>query len=684
METAARPERPAKRPITVSDMLGIRNIGSSERGEESRIFAISPERSHIAFFVTQADVAGNTICRALVSMPLQPGATPQVLDVGGQPIFEDVAVRGLQTDYGYPAEDIPVWSPDGQWLAYRKREEGVTELWRVRVDGTQAARVARLPADVAAVAWTSDGKRLIAAMFAEIAEAKERRDFEGLSGYRYDDRFVPYNDTIPSVEMSGRLDFVKVSPETGAVVPASADEARLVQTTALPTSDEELLRTARNPQNETLETRLRDPEQLFKRFDLWARLKNGRDIRCTAVQCSGSVFDPINRIWWSRDGRDALILRRDGWGASETALFRWSPHQSSFQKIFRTSDLLAGCEMVKEGLICGRESSGYPRRLVNIDTRSGESTVLWDPNPTFAKIEKGRVTRLHWRNEFGAENFGDLVVPPGRRNGEAIPLVVVQYNTRGFLRGGTGDEYPIWLFAQRGFAVLSVQKSRSYISQVPDSALSDWAVAHAQAYTEYKEQRNQVSSITAGVEKAISMGIADSERIGITGLSAGSSTAIYALLNTSMFSAAALSSMGIDPDSMVYGGARLRNFRIKEGYPTVAKENPSFWRHTALAVNADRFQTPLLMQLGSRESLLGIEAFEALRAHHRPVEMFVFANEGHLKWQPAHRAAIYERNLDWFDFWLKNKIDPAKAKIEQYRAWQGLREEATSDLKAGT
>ncbi len=37
-------------------------------------------------------------------------------------------------------------------------------------------------------------------------------------------------------------------------------------------------------------------------------------------------------------------------------------------------------------------------------------------------------------------------------------------------------------------------------------------------------------------------------------------------------------------------------------------------------------------------------------------------DEPHFKWQPAHRLAIYERSLEWFQFWLMHTMncDPAK------------------------
>ena len=44
-----------------------------------------------------------------------------------------------------------------------------------------------------------------------------------------------------------------------------------------------------------------------------------------------------------------------------------------------------------------------------------------------------------------------------------------------------------------------------------------------------------------------------------------------------------------------------------------------------------------------------------------------------MKWQPVHRLAIYVRNVDWFDFWLKGVEDPAPAKAGQYERWLLLR-----------
>ena len=54
--------------------------------------------------------------------------------------------------------------------------------------------------------------------------------------------------------------------------------------------------------------------------------------------------------------------------------------------------------------------------------------------------------------------------------------------------------------------------------------------------------------------------------------------------------------------------------------------------------------------------------------------MFIYPDERHEKNQPKHRYAIYERNVDWLNFWLRDKEDPNPAKAEQYKRWRELRE----------
>jgi dipeptidyl aminopeptidase/acylaminoacyl peptidase len=328
--------------------------------------------------------------------------------------------------------------------------------------------------------------------------------------------------------------------------------------------------------------------------------------------------------------------------------------------------------MAAPALICTGETSTRPRRLVSVDTRSGAIKTLFDPNPAFRGIRLGSVRRLRWRNSLGLETWGDLVLPSDYRPGDRLPLIVVQYHSVGFLRGGTGDEYPIFLLAQRGFAVLSIE--RPTFAASADPTLKDWNAINAANQRGWAERRSLLSAVLVGVSKAEGTGAIDSQRVGITGLSDGSATVAFALINSHVFAAAAMSTCCMEPlTTMVVGGIAWADQLRSMGYPGATADGHAFWREMSLVENAARIDTPLLMQLSDNEFRLALEAYSALREQGKPVEMYVYPGEFHTKDQPIHRLAIYERNLDWFSFWLQHREDPDPSKRSQYARWEALR-----------
>jgi hypothetical protein len=62
--------------------------------------------------------------------------------------------------------------------------------------------------------------------------------------------------------------------------------------------------------------------------------------------------------------------------------------------------------------------------------------------------------------------------------------------------------------------------------------------------------------------------------------------------------------------------------------------------------------------------------------------MFVYANEQHTKNQPKHRLEIYQRNLDWFNFWLQDKEDRDPNKAKQYERWRAMRRRGEPAMSA--
>ena len=104
-------------------------------------------------------------------------------------------------------------------------------------------------------------------------------------------------------------------------------------------------------------------------------------------------------------------------------------------------------------------------------------------------------------------------------------------------------------------------------------------------------------------------------------------------------------------------------------------ETPAEWRKVSAALNVDRIEAPVLMQLPEQEARLSVELFSKL-AKRWMGEMHVFPLAPHIKVEPRQKLAAYERNLDWFRFWLRGEVDPDPAKAEQYRRWRMLGQSA--------
>jgi hypothetical protein len=494
-------------------------------------------------------------------------------------------------------------------------------------------------------------------------------DREGKAGWLYDARVLPARDARPQVrDTDAPLETFALDVASGDARPASAQQAAaLARHDAAaagtqadgPAGWRARVAPVRDAPLGTLELVASDPQ--------------GRDVACEATACRGRVA----ALWWQEGAQALLFQRREGWNNETAALYRWRPGDAAPERVLATSDALIGCAPARAMLLCLRENARTPRRLVSIDPATGRSATLFDPNPEFAKMVLGEVRRLKWRNEAGLEAWGDLVLPPKRASGGRLPLIVVQYHSRGFLRGGTNDEYPIHLFAARGFAVLSLERPAAIGSLDPGARTGEAMIAANQRG--WAERRSLFSSLMTGVDAAIATGLIDPLRIGLTGLSDGATTTRFALINSSRFAAAAISTCCADGrTAMTYGGMALADFNLRIGLPPTIAPDTGFWAPVSFAASPERLGTPLLMQLADSEYLLALESFQALREAGRAVEMYVFPDEYHGKWQPSHRLAIFERDIDWFAFWLRGETSADPARQAQYARWRAMRDKQSA------
>ena len=657
-------------------LLRLRDIGHSDPGlGGASPLAVSPDGRHVAFFVTRAAPEANDSCETLLVSETQgPRAVSRVLDSGGSAIRLEEVLRGRRRPSGVFDVNIPVWSPDGRSLLYRKRLAGRTQVWRAHLDGRPPEQLTHAEQDVEAAAWSGDGARVLYAVRPARAVVAAARAAEARQGYLYDARFLPHLAAAPQLPADLPEAVMAIPADGGAARPASAEDSaafmRPVPLGLFPNGP------VAGPGGSMAGAAAID-QGYFAQQRLWVQRAGSERRPCRAPRCTGW----IRGVWWH--GAELMALKREGWHRETSTILAWTPASGGVRPVLRTQDWLTGCVTARREILCLAEHARQPRRILAIDPATGRQRVFFDPNPDIAVSGLPRVERLRWRNGHGLPAWGDLVIPNGKPPVGGWPLVIVQYHSEGFLRGGTGDEYPIFPLAARGIAVLSFQRPPLVASL--DPSVTDVSSLIAATYRDWADRRSVHDSLMTGLDLVLARGDIDPRRIGISGFSDGSTTARYALINDNRFAAAAISSCCLEPFStMALGGIAQADWFRSAGFPDASRGDPSFWKPMSMAMNAATMTTPLLMQLADDEYLQALETFTALREHGKPVEMYVFPGEHHIKWQPLHRAAVYQRNLDWFAFWLQGRVDRDPDKVEQYRRWRAMAAPTTARVSAMT
>jgi dipeptidyl aminopeptidase/acylaminoacyl peptidase len=194
------------------------------------------------------------------------------------------------------------------------------------------------------------------------------------------------------------------------------------------------------------------------------------------------------------------------------------------------------------------------------------------------------------------------------------------------------------------------------------------------------------ASIEMAIQKAAEMGVADTTRVGLTGYSRGMEIVAYEITHTKLFRAVS-GAAGDDSPYFYYMAPRgVQDNFSREGVGGWPEgKSRANWRQVAPDLNAEHIDVPVLNNDPDSEFLADLALYTSLRELGKPVELFIYPNELHHVNQPKHRYQIYERNLDWFRFWLKSEESSNPAKSEQYQRWRQLRQlqqKAQSDEKA--
>jgi len=291
-------------------------------------------------------------------------------------------------------------------------------------------------------------------------------------------------------------------------------------------------------------------------------------------------------------------------------------------------------------------------------------------------IRFGKVERLEWdvpstvpEAGYQPRAFGYILYPPDFDSTRKYPVFVAPYSAGGFQRGDVGDEHPLFAYAANG--ILVVHTSYPFAIQMNKSS-NDVEKALFSSEQDFPYLNTMMKSTLRALDVVSKRGIVNEGRVGIGGISQASGNSLYMLWKEDRIAAASVGGGYLGP-WMYYSWTPRSRSESGEWYPGATLDGLKWWNPIDVAQHVDKIKAPILFNIPDQEIAANTTLLRHLEDAHKPFDAYVFPGEYHEKWQPAHRLAIYQRNLDWFRFWLQDYEDPSSAKVEQYVRWRELR-----------
>ncbi|WP_083933411.1 Atxe2 family lasso peptide isopeptidase [Sciscionella marina] len=643
------------RPVTAEALLEIADVSG---------LTLSPDGSWVAFRVQSARATTNDYCAEWHVAPTVRDRSSYKLADAGTPVVEDGFLEGATHYGGY--NPVAAWSPDSQRLAFQAHHDGRFQLCEVSRDG-QAAVVAGLDGVVRALRYRHDGRSILVRSSRPVpAPILAPRPASG-SGV------LMTTVSRPELGLVGLPGTAEPAPSTDWVIdvgtgewwPASAAET--VELDADRVQVDGALYAVSSPDHSMLAF-LSDAEQ--ENLYVIAADGDGAQRLVTRLHaCPHPLDDVVPVLWWSLDSRHLYFQARNE--THQRVLYTVPIASDAPRVISSGTGELSECRLdLSRGIaVALEELPTRPAEVIAINLRTGDRRTLTDLNPAWRTFQFGDIRCIEATNQFHDRTWANLVYPVDYVPGHRYPMVVTTYMSSGFLRGASGDEYPIHVLAAHGFLVLDLTLPRSYELDPPSP--DDSPTERFQAMC--KDMIGPVSTIQTMVAALDREGVLDPHRLGICGFSHGSDIATYALESTNLFRAAVLSGFSHDDEYIYHLFGPGFEERWSDWGMAGGPRGPSAEHWQRRSPGLTDCTTAILSHDTEAEYLASLSAYSQLIRAGVPTEMYVYPDEDHLKIQPRHRLEIYRRTVDWFDYWLRGIEDPEPTKHHQYQRWAALR-----------
>ena len=635
-----------KRPLRPGDIYRLQTIGDPQ---------ISPEGEWVAYTLSTIDSAKD-----------RRNAHIWMVNWNGE--------QTIQMTNGTESESNPKWSPDGKYLSFTAGRQGSSsQIWLLDRRGGEAIKLTDIKGDLSDYEWSPDGKKIALIIKDPLDTGKNKppkpyvinryRFKQDVSGYIYDTRFNhlylfdvatkkvdtltrgTYNETSPQWSPDGtKIAFVSnqtEDPDKNSnsdiwIIDAKAGSVAK-QFTTWKGSD---AAPQWSPDGTSIAYLRSTSDANYIMYDqpvLAVQNITGADVSLLSLKLDRPVSNPK----WSKDGKTIGVLVADdmqryvaSYDVSTGKMQKIIDGNRSFTSLFphpKSGWLASMSEPYLPSELYVIENNNL-RRLTSIHSKFVDSLSLATVEKFVSKGSDGNLVS------------GLLYLPPNAPK-EKLPLIF-------YIHGGPvgQDEFSFDLtrqmLAANGYAVAAVNYRGS----------NGRGLAYSKAiYADWGNK--EVLDILGAADYFVAKGIADPNRLGISGWSYGGILTDYSIAKDTRFKAAS-SGAGSALQLSLYGVDQyILQLDNELGQPW--KDN-NFQKYLNLSypfLHADRIKTPTQFMTGEKDfnvpSVGSEQMYQALRSLGIPTELLVYPGQFHGFTQPSFIKDRFERYYQWFDKYLK-------------------------------